>query len=342
MTLILFYLFLALSVSFLCSVMEAVLLSTPLSYITLKEKEGGKAATLLKKQKQNIDDPIAAILSLNTIAHTIGAAGVGAEAVRVFGEAYFGLISAILTILILVLSEIIPKSVGANYWRSLALSSARIIQGMVWVTYPLVLLSKSLTHLISSKRPTQSVSREEVSAMVTVGLEEGVFEKKENRMIQSLIKLDKQSVHNIMTPSTVVAAASVTLSLREFYANKAYSTYSRIPVYDENRDFLIGYVLRQTVLEKLSEDKFDIKLSEILRPILSFNEDASVPAVWEKMLEKKEHIAAVIDEYGCCRGIVTLEDVIETILGLEIVDEKDTVVDMQELAKEKWKESQGK
>jgi CBS domain containing-hemolysin-like protein len=242
MTLILFYLFLALSVSFLCSVMEAVLLSTPLSYITLKEKEGGKAATLLKHQKQHIDDPIAAILSLNTIAHTIGAAGVGAEAVRVFGEAYFGLISAIL-----VLSEIIPKSVGANYWRTLALPSARIIQGMVWITYPLVLLSKSLTHLISSKRPIQSVSREEVSAMVTVGLEEGVFEKKENRMIQSLIKLDKQSVHNIMTPSTVVAAASVNLSLREFYANEAYSTYSRIPVYDENRDFLIGYGVGKTV-----------------------------------------------------------------------------------------------
>lgn len=338
MELILIYLLIALSISFLCSVMEAVLLSTPMSFITMKENEGAKAAPLMKRLKQDIDDPISAILTLNTVAHTIGAAGVGAEAVKVFGESYFGLISAILTILILVFSEIIPKTIGASYWRTLAMVSARIIRIMVIVTYPLVLLSKLITRVFSSKKKTLSVSREEVSAMVTVGMEEGVFQKTENKIIQNLIKLDDVHVREIMTPCVVVASAPLGMPLREFYKNKLYRYYSRIPVYNDNdsKEYITGYVLRQTVLEKLTEDKFDMHLSDVIRPILSFSENDAVPKVWERMLEKKEHISVVIDEYGCFRGIVTMEDIIETILGLEIVDEKDSVVDMQLLAKEKW------
>ena len=329
MGLVLLYLTLALALSFLCSILEAVLLSTPMSYISTKEKTHGKSAILLKKFKQDIDRPIAAILSLNTIAHTVGAAGVGAEAVKIFGEAYFGVISAILTILILVLSEIIPKTIGACYWRTLALPSARIINFLIIICYPLVWLSELITRLFSS-------GKQELSAMISIGVEEGVFQMKENKMIQNLIKLDKVKSQSIMTPRTVVATAPESMSLKEFYQDGKYKFYSRIPIYNDSEDYITGYVLRQTVLEKLAEDRFDMCLKDVARPILSFPENSSVSTVWEQMLEKKEHISILIDEYGCFWGIVTMEDIIETALGFEIVDEKDSVTDMQKLARDKW------
>lgn len=341
MGLLLLYLFTALGISFLCSVLEAVLLSTPMSFISMLETERRPGVALLKKYKQNIDKPISAILSLNTIAHTVGAAGVGAQSNVVFGDAYFAVTSAVLTLLILVLSEIIPKTIGAAYWRSLALPASRAIHVMVIITYPLVLMSEAITRIFSSGKQNVSVSREEVSAMVTVGAEEGVFEKKENRMIQNLLKLDDIKARDIMTPSSVVEMAEESMTLREFHEHDSYSTYSRIPVYNEqNDDYILGYVLRQTILEKLSEDRFEMRLSDIVRPILTFQENEPVSKVWEKLLAKKEHISIIIDEYGCFRGIVTMEDVIETMLGTEIVDEKDTVTDMQELAREKWQEQQ--
>ncbi len=336
MGLILLYLLGALALSFLCSVLEAVLLSTPMSFISMKESQGAKSAPLLKNLKTNIDRPVAAILSLNTIAHTVGAAGVGAEAVKIFGEEYFGIISAILTILILVLSEIIPKTVGATYWRTLAMPSTRIIHGLIIITYPLVLLSELITKIFASKKQQLSVSREEVSAMVNVGMEEGVFQAKENKIIQSFIKLVNVKAEEIMTPNLVVASANENMTLRDFYNDKQFGAYSRIPVYREDKDYITGYILRVKVLEKLSEDKFDMTLSEIVRPILSFHENEAVSNIWEKMLENKEHISIIIDDYGCLRGIVTMEDVIETMLGVEIVDEYDTTTDMQSLAREKW------
>ena len=341
MGLLLLYLFSALAISFLCSILEAVLLSTPMSFVSMMETEGRAGAKLLKTYKQDIDKPISAILSLNTIAHTVGAAGVGAQSELIFGSQFFAITSALLTLLILVFSEIIPKTIGAIYWRSLAISSARIIHVMVFLTYPLVLMSEFVTHFFSSKKQPLSVSREEVSAMVTVAAEEGVFEKKENRMIQNLLKLDDVKARDIMTPSSVVEMAEESMSLREFYKNDAYSTYSRIPVYnEENDDYIKGYVLRQTILEKLSEYKFNLRLTDIMRPVLTVSENESVSRIWETLLAKKEHISIIIDEYGCFRGIVTMEDVIETMLGTEIVDEKDTVTDMQELAREKWQEQQ--
>lgn len=336
MGLIILYLSLALFISFLCSVLEAVLLSTPMSFISMKESEGSKGALLLKKLKVDIDRPISAILSLNTIAHTVGASGVGAEAVKVFGEEYFGVISAVLTILILVLSEIIPKTVGARYWRSLAVPSARIINVMIYVTYPLVILSDLIAKLVSSGKQQQSVSREEVSAMATVGAEEGVLKVEENKMIQNMLKLSVVKAEQIMTPRVVVECAKESMTLREFYNVKSYSPYSRIPVYADDDDYITGYVRRQNILEQLADDKFDMKLSEIMRPVLSYPENASVSAIWEKMLEKKEHISIIIDEYGCFRGIVTMEDIIETVLGFEIVDENDKVEDMQKFARDKW------
>ena len=305
------------------------------------EKEGRKGAPLLKKYKQDIDKPIAAILSLNTISHTVGAAGVGAQSEAIFGSQFFALTSAILTLLILIFSEIIPKTIGASYWRNLAIPCARIIHVLVIVTYPLVLMSELITHIFSRKKQQTSVSREEVSAMVTVGAEEGVLEKKENSMIQNLLKLDDVKARDIMTPSSVAEIAEESMTLREFYQNDAYRQFSRIPVYnEENDDYIKGYVLRQTILEKLSEDKFDLRLSDIIRPVLTFQENENVGKIWEQLLAKKEHISIIIDEYGCFRGIVTMEDVIETMLGTEIVDEKDTVTDMQEFAREKWQEQQ--
>lgn len=341
MGLLLLYLFGALSISFLCSILEAVLLSAPMSFVSMLDKEGRKGAPLLKKYKQDIDKPIAAILSLNTISHTVGAAGVGAQSEAIFGSQFFAITSAILTLLILVFSEIIPKTIGASYWRKMAIPCARIIHVLVIVTYPLVLMSELITHIFSGKNKQTSVSREEVSAMVTVGAEEGVLEKKENRMIQNLLKLDDVKARDIMTPSSVAEIAEESMTLREFYQNDAFRQFSRIPVYnEENDDYIKGYVLRQTILEKLSEDKFNLRLTDIIRPVLTFQENENVGKIWEQLLAKKEHISIIIDEYGCFRGIVTMEDVIETMLGTEIVDEKDTVTDMQEFAREKWQEQQ--
>ena len=263
MELVILYLLLALSVSFLCSVLEAVLLSTPVSFITMKEQEGARNAPLMKRLKQDIDKPISAILSLNTIAHTVGSAGVGAEAVKVFGEVYFGVISAVLTILILVLSEIIPKAIGSYYWRQLAMPSATIIRGMIFICYPLVWLSEWITKLVASKKQPLSVSREEVSAMVSVGTQEGVFDSSESQMIQSLFKLSSKTLYEIMTPRTVAITACENMKLKEFYANQMHRIYSRIPVYDDNPNFITGFVLKQTVLEELAEDKFDMRLKDI-------------------------------------------------------------------------------
>lgn len=334
MGLIILYFLGALSLSFLCSVLEAVLLSTPMSFISMKESQGSKTASLMKQYKNNVDRPVGAILSLNTIAHTIGSAGVGAESMKLFGEEYFGLISAILTLLILVLSEIIPKTIGASYWRSLAMPSTKIIRVLIFITYPLVLLSELITKVFTPKAHQASVSREEVSAMVDVGTTEGIFRESESKIIKSCIRLAAVKAREVMTPSIVVEYANVNLTIKEFYEQQTWN-FSRIPVYDKSKEYIIGYVLKDMVLKKLSDDKFETKLSDLMRPILSFNEDDSVYQIWEKMLEKREHISIILDEYGCLRGVVSMEDIIETMTGVEIVDEDDVAVDMQAFAKEK-------
>lgn len=334
MGLILLYFLGALSLSFLCSVLEAVLLSTPMSYISMRENQGSKTATLMKQYKNNVDRPVGAILSLNTIAHTIGSAGVGAESIKIFGEQYFGLISAILTLLILVLSEIIPKTIGASYWRSLAMPSTRIIRVLILITYPLVLLSELITKVFTPRGNQASMSREEVSAMVDVGTMEGIFRESESKLIKSCIALSGVKARQIMTPSIVVESACQDLTVKDFQAKQRWS-FSRIPVYAGDKDYITGYVLKDAVLKLLSEDQFHVKLSDLKRPILTFREEESVFQIWEKMLEKREHISVIIDEYGGLRGLVTMEDIIETMTGVEIVDEDDVAVDMQALAKEK-------
>lgn len=329
----------SIALSALCSMLEATLLSTPLSYITGLEEQGRNGAARLKRLKQNPDRPISAILCLNTIANTVGASIVGSLVYEVYGDALVGVFSTIFTFAILILSEIIPKTIGTSYWRSLALPASVIINSMIFITFPLVWILERMQKLISSRSNQVSVSREDISAMVSVATEEEVIETEEKKMIQNLLKLDEVTAHEIMTPSVVVEMVPGSMSIKEFYDSD--NTHSRILVYDEDNDeYVVGYVLRSEVLEKMAEDNFNTPLNDIIRPILTFAEEDSVADIWEKLLEKKEHISAILDEYGSLRGIVTMEDVIETMLGQEIVDEKDEVVDMQEYAKDQWEKAQ--
>ena len=329
----------SIALSALCSMLEATLLSTPLSYITGLEEQGASGAARLKRLKQNPDRPISAILCLNTIANTVGASIVGSLVYEVYGDALVGVFSTIFTFAILIFSEIIPKTIGTSYWRSLALPASVIINSMIFITFPLVWILERMQKVISSRSNQVSVSREDISAMVSVATEEEVIETEEKKMIQNLLKLDEVTAHEIMTPSVVVEMVPGSMSIKEFYDSD--NTHSRILVYDEDNDeYVVGYVLRSEVLEKMAEDNFNSPLNDIIRPILTFSEEDTVADIWEKLLEKKEHISAILDEYGSLRGIVTMEDVIETMLGQEIVDEKDEVVDMQEYAKDQWEKAQ--
>ena len=342
MALLLVFLLTAMAVSFLCSVLESVLLSTTISYLQMREDEGDKWAALLHEYKQDPDRPLAAILSLNTNANTIGAAGVGRQATLVFGSAWFGLVSAITTILILVFAEIIPKTIGTTYWRHLTHLAARMLRDLIVILYPIVWCVERLTNLITPESAEEEVSysREELSAMANVGEEEGELEKSENKIIQNIIKLDDIKAYDVMTPRVVAAIASENMTLRDFYRDDNYDHFSRIPVYADSREFITGYILRTDALELLAEDKFTMHLKDIKRPLPYFNEETSLPDIWDSLIQHKEQISIVIDEYGCFQGILTLEDVIETVFGFEITDENDQVSDMQQLARERWQKRQ--
>ncbi len=342
MVLLFVYLSIALFISFTCSVMEAVILSTPVTYVRVKEEAGSRSAKIFIRLKENMDRPITAILTLNTIAHTIGAAGVGAQATKVFGDAYFGLVSIILTLLILIFSEIIPKSIGTRYARELALVSGKIIVGMMWLTYPFVLLSGIITKIFAKKGTEQTVSREEISVMASIGRTEGVFVEKEQKIIQNLVRLKSVNVSEIMTPRVVVTAADENMKLPEFLKNKEFLYYSRIPVYSGYLENITGYVFREQVFEKLAEDQNDLKLRDLRRDIVVFYKSKPLFNVWETLLNKKEQIAIVVDEYGGIDGLVTMEDIVETLLGFEIVDEKDKIADLQQYARERWKKRKQK
>ena len=320
MALLIFYLLLTMGISFLCSLLESVLMSTPISYITMK---------------QDPDRPLSAILSLNTIANTLGAAAVGHQATLLSGEHWFGIISAAMTLLILVFSEIVPKSIGTSHWKDL-LWLAKIMQLLVYLLYPVVWIIEKLHNSISDEEPDTAISREEVSAMANIGEEEGVLDNSENKVIQNIIKLDDIKAYEVMTPRIVANIASENITVRQFYKQQELSHNSRIPVYSDSPEFITGYVMRNDVLEYLTEDKFDTRLRSIKRKIAAFHEETSVSDVWESLLRTKDQIALIIDDYGCFQGIITLEDIIETILGMEIIDENDTVTDMQQYAKDRW------
>ena len=340
MIILIVYLLIALVTSFLCSILESVLMSTPISYITMREEEGSRSATLFKKYKLSTEQPLAAILSLNTIANTIGAAGVGKQAAIALNSIPFGIVSAVVTMLILIFSEIIPKTIGTSYWKRLMTFTARSISVLIVIMYPFVKLIQWIARWITPKESETTVSREEVSAMANVGEEEGVIEESENKIIQNIIKLENIKACDVMTPRVVAAIAPESMTLREFYDNDDYLHFSRIPVYAESQEYITGYVLRSDALEELAEDNFDLTLGSLRRDITFFNEEQSISAVWEALLKNKAQIALIIDEYGCFQGILTLEDIIETILGLEIIDENDEVSDLQQYARERWEKRQ--
>ncbi len=340
MELLLTYLLLAMGVSFICSMLESVLMTTSLSYINLRVEEGYKPAKLMQKYKENTGKPLAAILSLNTIANTIGAAGVGAQAAQ-WGGKWVGIVSAITTILILVFSEIIPKIIGTTYWRQLMGPAARMIQAMIYVLYPLVLLVELITRLFPDNEA--SVSREEVLAMVNVGEEEGVVDEDENKIFSNLMRLDTIHAYDVMTPRSVAKIAPENLTLKEYYDNDDYDHFSRILLFNPTQpEYITGYVLRNDVLEDLAEDHFKKQVGTIKRSLPAFDQDLTLGTIFDSMLKQKSQIAQVIDEYGCFVGIITLEDIIETIFGLEIIDESDAVIDMQQYARERWEKRQKK
>lgn len=339
MTLLISYLLLAILVSFFCSVAEAVLLSVRPSYIAALEAKGAKSAEKLNNLRGNLDRPLAAILTANTIAHTVGAAGVGAQAAVVFGNEYIGLTSAVLTLLILVFSEIIPKTLGATYWQQLAPLFAVLIDGLTRVLRPFVWMSEKMTRMISSSGASAyTFSRDEMEAMAQIGAKEGVLETKELKIVTNLMSLHQLSVRDIMTPRPVVFSVSENMTVKDFFKAHSGKAFSRIPVYGDKADDITGYVMKNDLLIAQAKDQFDKKLTEFTREFIVFPDVLTASKIFDRLMYEKSHIALVIDEYGTMQGIVTLEDVVETLIGLEITDESDTVEDMQKLAHSRWRE----
>ncbi len=267
----------------------------------------------------------------------MGAAGVGAQATKVFGSNAVGWASAILTLLILVFSEIIPKTLGAKYWRTLTFPSVNLLSGMIWVLYPLVVLSQWITKAMAKEKGQQLISRAEVSAMADIGHKEGIFEEGESRILKNLIRFRNIQVENIMTPRTVVVGADEEMTLDTLFKDKGYLRFSRIPIYRENIDNVTGYIHKHDLLDNLANDKHKMKLKEIRREILVVPKSMTIPELFEELMRQREQIALSVDDYGGMAGIVTVEDVLETLLGMEIVDEFDSAKDMQAYARERWK-----
>jgi CBS domain containing-hemolysin-like protein len=336
MTLLFAYLCLALGVSFLCSILESVLLTIPPSFTVSYEKKYPVRGKKLRHFKTDIDRPLAAILSLNTIAHTVGAAGVGAQAMVVFGSEYLAVVSAVLTLLILFLSEIIPKTIGAIYWRQLTGFTISVLTKMIILLYPLVWLSEKIILVIARKKTMRSITRDEIQALADLGLAEGLFVKKESRILKSLMHFGKMRAMDIMTPRKLIFALPETLSCGEVMKNYSDVSVSRIPLYQKNIMTIHKYILKNDLLLALAKDEMDRPVSSFSRSILVVPEFLDLFSLFEQLLNRREHIALAVNEYGETTGLVTMEDILETLLGTEIVDETDIITDMQAQARKQW------
>lgn len=341
MTLLIVYFVLAILVSFFCSLLEAVLLSVSPAYIAVAEKNKRKHGAILRDLKKQIDRPLAAILTLNTVSHTVGAAGVGAQVQQVYGDNYLAITSAVLTLAILVLSEIIPKTIGASNWKALAPVCAYLIRGMVFALYPFVYLSEFLYSVFASGTK-HSVTREEMIVTAEMGATEGTLRQKESNVIKNLLMLDAIKVADIMTPRSVVMAYETDKTVKDVMTENRPIRFSRIPVYEDDLDNIKGVVHRYKILEASSHDLDDLKITELMTPIHSVPENISVAAALDQFIKRKEHIFVVVDDYGSTSGLVSLEDAVETLLGVEIVDEFDSVADMRQYALEQWRERKNK
>ena len=331
-TMLVIWITLAIGVSFLCSILEAVLLSVTPAYVGSVAEQKPRLAERLKEYKADVERPLAAILTLNTFAHTIGAAGAGAEAAGLFGNDLITVFSVILTIGILVLSEIIPKTLGAVFWRGLTPFAAAVLRPLIWITYPAVLLSQGLTKLLARGHKEGGVSREEVAAMARLGQEQGTFDASEGRMLDSLFRFRDLAARDVMTPRTVVVRYPAATPVREIA--DADEPFSRLPLTGAGGvDDMTTYVLRDDVLRAVAEGRGDAPASELARELPAVAAEMPLPALFEALLERKAHLAAVVGEYGGFQGVVSVEDVVETLLGLEIVDEVDRERDMQAKAR---------
>lgn len=336
MLLLITYILIALVFSFLCSIAEAVILSVTPTYIAIAKDDNKWGARQLDAVKSNINQTLAAILTLNTIAHTLGAAGAGAQATLLFGEAYLGVASAILTLLILIFSEIIPKTLGATYWRQLAPITAVFLKGLIWLLYPLVILLELITRQFSSKHGSKGFSRSEIMVMADLSHQEGMLAQQESEIIKNLLRFQDVRLKDIMTPRTVIFSLSETATVGYFFHRHDKSRFSRIPVYSGKSDNMTGFVLRSDLLLAQARGNSDNELSVYRRPISSIPETVTLAKTFNELIKEKTQIIRVIDEYGSTKGIVTLEDILETLIGLEIVDEGDSVSDMQKMAQKLW------
>lgn len=341
MSLLVLYGVVSIAFSFLCSILEAVLLSITPTFISVKIKEGRSYAITLKKLKENIDQPLIAILTVNTIAHTVGAILVGVQAEKTFGSGNnsVGIVSAIMTLLILVISEIIPKSIGANYWKHLAkFASMAILILMFPLKYTGILwLLEFTTKMVGKNKHDTNVSREDFHAMADIAQEEGVFQESESKVIKNIIDFNKIVVKDIMTPRTVVKTAPEEMKIRAFYDNNPKLKFSRIPIFNQSQDNISGYFLKDELFESIIDGNGENELGSISREIFVTHRLMPIKTLFDKLIEKQEHIALVVDEFGSVSGIVSQEDIIETLLGFEIVDESDGHEDLQVLARKLWK-----
>lgn len=357
MGVLLFYLFLAIFFSFLCSILEAVLLSITPTFLNVALREGKSYAKTLQQLKEDVDKPLIAILTLNTLAHTVGAIGVGAQAETVFGKAGWGfslpfigemslsftsIIAAVMTLLVLVLSEIIPKTIGATFWKQLAQFSTYTLDIMVKILKysGMLWLLQLFTRIVGkgSAGHGSVLSRNDLSVMAEMGVKEGTIEKHESTIIQNLLHFSDIRVRDIMTPRTVVIASPADTTIEDFFQVHKNIRFSRIPIFDTTIDHVSGYVLKDDILLKMVEQKGEETLKSITRKLQMVSEDLPMPELFDTLMAQREHIALVVDGYGGLAGIVTMEDVLETLLGMEIMDELDNVQDMQLLARRKWEE----
>ena len=328
----------ALFFSFLCSVAEAVLLSLSPSFVANLEKTKSKSARRLASLKKNIDRPLAAILTLNTIAHTVGAGGAGAEAAAYFGDKYVGIAMAVLTLLILFLSEIIPKTLGALYWRGLASATGLFVQLLIWILYPLIVVSELVTRWLARGKRVHAFSRDEFAAMADIGARNGLLDDKESRILNNLFRLPGLVAEDIMTPRPVVFSLQQDLTVRQVLDTHQEIGFSRIPLFASDRDEVTGFVLKTDILLNQHHNDGIARLRELKREILAVHQRTRLSHVLEDLLDQRAHIMLVVDDFGSVRGIVTLEDVVETLIGIEIVDEGDKIDDMRRLARQRWEE----
>ena len=336
MTPLFVYFGLALGISFVCSILEAALLSVTPSHIAKLEQDRPKVGARLRALKSHIDRPLAAILSLNTIANTAGAAGVGAEAQRIWGSEALAIASAVLTLAILIVSEIVPKTLGAMYWRRLTGLMAAVLPPMILILLPLVWLSEAITRSLKRRGVVEKLSREEFAALARVGEQEGVFDESEMRILRNLFHFGSLRTRDIMTPRTVMFSLEENTSVWDAIAQRGSMIFSRIPIWKETPDQVTGYILKDQLLLRAARDELDVPVHSFAREALMVPDTIGLPSLFEKLLDNREHIAVVVDEYGGIDGVVTMEDVLETLIGLEIVDEMDSVQDMRAMARAKW------